>query len=253
MENNQLSVMDLLLETHIGLKRQGPGSPESVKRALEFLKPWSRFERIADLGCGTGGGTMILAEYLPGKIVGLDMFPDFVDRFNEISRRKGWEERVSAVVGNMENLPFQRESFDLIWSEGAIDGIGFEKGIRHWHDFLKTGGYIAVTCPSWITSEQPAVVEKFWSEAGSHLDSVGNNIEIMQKCGYQFIASFTLPEECWTEHYFIPREAEISRLLEKYAGHDIMIEYAKENRYEAELYSKFHLHYGYVFYIGKAV
>jgi len=51
----------------------------------------------------------------------------------------------------------------------------------------------------------------------------------MQRCGYQFIASFILPEECWTEKYFIHREAAINRLLEKYAGNETMIEYAVQN------------------------
>lgn len=73
----------------------------------------------------------------------------------------------------------------------------------------------------------------------------------MQRCGYQFIASFTLPEKCWTENYFIPRKTAINRLLEKYAGNDTMIEYSAQNRYEIDLYSKFNQYYGYVFYIGR--
>lgn len=108
---------------------------------------------------------------------------------------------------SMENLPFEKNSLDLIWSEGAIDSIGFQEGLTHWHGFLKKGGFVAVTCPSWLTEEHPEEVEKFWSNAGSHLDDVGENTRIMQKCCYQFVASFTLTEECWTENYFIPREA----------------------------------------------
>ena len=32
---------------------------------------------------------------------------------------------------------YQKEEFDLIWSEGAIDNIGFEKGLNYWNGFLK--------------------------------------------------------------------------------------------------------------------
>ena len=39
--------------------------------------------------------------------------------------------------------------------------------------------------------------------------------------------------------------------IEKYAGNDTMIEYAAQNRYEIDLYSKFNQYYGYVFYIGR--
>ena len=38
---------------------------------------------------------------------------------------------VTGIVGSMENLPFRKEEFDLIWSEGAIDSIGFETGLTH--------------------------------------------------------------------------------------------------------------------------
>ncbi len=137
METKQPSMIDLLIETHIGLKRQGPGSPETVMRALEFLKPLDRFSQIADLGCGTGGQTMLLAQHLSGAITGLDMFPNFIDVFNKNAKNAHYENRVTGIVGSMENLPFEKNSLDLIWSEGAIDSIGFQEGLTHWHGFLK--------------------------------------------------------------------------------------------------------------------
>lgn len=253
MNNKQPSILDLLIETHIGLERQGPGSSETVEQALRFLTPLDQFSQIVDLGCGTGGQTMLLAQHLPGTIIGLDMFPDFIDVFNRNAKLSNFDNRVKGIVGSMEKLPFEKNSLDLIWSEGAIDNIGFRKGIIYWHSFLKKGGFVAVTCPSWLTAEHPTEVERFWADAGSHLDSISNNIGIMQACGYQVITTFVLPEHCWTDNYFIPREKVIMRLLDKYAGNETMIEYAEQNRSETELYSKYHQHYGYVFYIGKSI
>lgn len=253
MENNQPTFIDLLLEAHIGLERQGPGSPEAVRQALGFLGELDRFEKIADLGCGTGGQTLLLAENLSGHVTGLDMFPDFVEKLNIKAKSRKLENRVSGVVGNMAELPFQKNTFDLIWSEGAIDNIGFGNGLKHWRDFLKNGGYVAVTNPSWLTKERPEVVERFWSDAGSHLDSVENNIGIMQDSGYEFVAAFALPEECWTENYFYPRAEAIKKLSEKYPDSETMREYAALNQHEVDLFLKYKQHYGYVFYIGRAV
>ena len=253
LETKHLSMVDILLETHIGLERQGPGSSEAVEQALGFLKPLNQFKKVADLGCGTGGQTLLLAKYLSGTIIGLDMFSDFIDKLNENARKMNLDNRVTGVIGSMEKLPFQTKSLDLIWSEGAIDNIGFKEGLSHWHGFLKKGVFIAVTCPSWLTEEKPNVVERFWNDAGSQLETISDNIKIMQKCGYQFVASFALPQKCWTENYFIPREEAINKLLEKYAGNKIMMEYAEQNRYETELYSKYSQHYGYVFYIGRVI
>ena len=234
-ENNQPGFLDLLLEAHIGLERQGPGSRETVERALSFLGDLSRFESIADLGCGTGGQTLVLAEYLSGNIVGLDMFPEFVRELDKKALRSGLSERLKGVVGKMEELPFEKNSLDLIWSEGAIDNIGFEKGLSHWRAFLKKDGMIAVTCPSWLTSVHPEEAEKFWTDAGSKLDLIEDNIKIMQDCGYQFVAAFALTEDCWTKNYFEPREQAINELIEKYNNCNTVKEYAELNRCEAEL------------------
>ena len=250
-ENNQPSFLDLLLEVHVGLERQGPGSRETVERALSFLGDLSRFESIADLGCGTGGQTLVLAEYLSGNIVGLDMFPEFVRELDKKALRSGLSERLKGVVGKMEELPFEKNSLDLIWSEGAIDNIGFEKGLSHWRAFLKEDGMIAVTCPSWLTSVHPEEAEKFWTDAGSKLDLIEDNIKIMQDCGYQFVVAFALTEDCWTKNYFEPREQAINELIEKYNNCNTVKEYAELNRCEAELYRKYKQHYGYVFYIGR--
>ncbi len=250
---DQPTFLDLLLEAHIGLERQGPGSRETVEKALSFLGDLSRLENIADLGCGTGGQTLVLAEFLKGNIAGLDMFTAFARELDKRAAKMHLGDRVKGVVGKMENLPFEKNSLDLIWSEGAIDNIGFEKGLSHWRGFLKEGGCVAVTCPSWLTSEHPAEAEQFWADAGSRLDLIEDNIKIMQSCGYQFVAAFALTEDCWTQNYFEPREQAINKLIEKYDNCDTVREYAALNRREAELYLKYKQHYGYVFYIGRAV
>lgn len=253
MENKNMTMFDLLIETHIGLKRQGPGSPEMTMRALSFVDNLNEEAYIADLGCGTGGQTMVIAQNTIGHIIGVDMIPNFIDIFNQNVKQLHLENRVTGIVGSVEELPFKKEELDLIWSEGVIDGIGFEKAVTYWNGFLKKGGYLAVTCPSWLTDECPSEVEKFWVDAGSGLDSIENNISILQNTGYRFISSFTLPEECWIQNYFAPREAAEKLLLEKYSGNQMVEAYIEGDRREVELYTKYKQYYGYVFYIGKKI
>lgn len=248
---NQDFEIKLLCELHEGLERQGPGSPEMTMKALSFLDGLNESARVADMGCGTGGQTMILAQNIDGTITGVDFFPEFIKVFNDNIKKLNFGKRVNGIVGSMENLTFQKEEFDLIWSEGAIDNIGFEKGLNYWNDFLKKNGYIAVTCPSWLTNERPAEIEKFWADAGSKLDTMGRNISIIQSTGYTPVAAFLLPEKCWTENYFIPRDAAVKALLQKYPDNKTVESFATDMRYEVELYSKYKEYYGYVFYIGK--
>ena len=253
MGNHSMTKFDLLIETHQGLKRQGPGSPEMTLRALSFISHLDEHSRIADLGCGTGGQTMLLAQNTAGFITGVDLISDFIDVFQDQVKELHLENRVTGMVGSAEGLPFEKDELDLIWSEGMIDGIGFEKGLTYWSRFLKKGGYVALTCPAWLTDEYPPAVKKFWEDAGSSLDAIGNHISIMQKIGYRLVAAFTLPDVCWTENYFLPRAEAEKNLLKKYAGNPIVSDYVKEDQYEADLYAKYHQSYGYVFYIGKKV
>ena len=253
MENKEITMDDILIETHIGLERQGFGSPEMTVKALSFIDNIVEVSRVADFACGTGGQTMVLAENINGTIVGMDLCPDFISVLNDNARKRGFGERVTGVVGSMENLTFSKEEFDLIWCEGAIDAIGFETGLTHWNTFLKKNGHIAVTCPSWIADEHPAEIQKFWADAGSGLHTVAHNITILQKCGYSFVAAFILPEECWTDNYFIPREAAGKALLKRYPGNKTVADYIEGDKYEAELYSRYKQYYGYVFYIGKKI
>ena len=251
MTDKQISLYDLIIEAHVGLERQGPGSPEVTMKALSFMDGLDAVSRAADLGCGTGGQTMILAQNIAGSITGVDICPAFIDVLNDNAARLNLQERVSGIVGNIEELPFQKEELDLIWSEGVIDSIGFEKGLSYWNGFLKENGYIAVTCPTWLTDERPAEIEKFWADAVQGLGTIEENISIMQNTGYHFITSFVLPEECWTDNYFVPREAAEKAISEKYPGNEVVEAFIEDDKYEAELYSKYKQHYGYVFYIGK--
>lgn len=245
--------LKLLCELHEGLERQGPGSPDMTIKALSFLDNLNKNSRVVDLGCGTGGQTMVLAQNSSTSIIGLDFYPGFINTFNYNARKLNLNERVKGIVGSMEKLPFQKEEFDVIWSEGAIANIGFEKGLNYWKDFLKKDGCIALTYESWFTDERPAEIEKWWTDNVPEINTIGNNISIMQKSGFRLIAAFTLPENCWTDNYFVPRAAAGKVLLKKYAGNKTVEGLIANMDYEAALYSKYKQHYGYVFYIGKKI
>ena len=119
------------------------------------------------------------------------------------------KDTVKGIVGSMDNLPFKDEELDLIWSEGAIYNIGFEKGLNEWRKYLKKGGCIAVSEVSWFTPppppERPLEIEEFWLDAYPEIDTIPVKIAQMQKAGYIPVASFILPENCWTEHFYAPQ------------------------------------------------
>lgn len=254
-ENKTIHEFDfnLICEYFLNTERQGPGSPEVTLKALGFIDNLTDQSLIADLGCGTGGQTMALAQHAPGHITGLDFFPGFIDRFNSNARGLNLQDRVKGIVGSMDNLPFGEEELDLIWSEGAIYNIGFERGLNEWRKYLKTGGYIAVSESAWFTEERPAEIHDFWMEAYPQIDTIPNQVALIQKAGYLPVASFILPETCWTDHYFAPLVKAREKFLAKYPGNKTAEELVAMSHHEEELYRKYKEFYGYVFYIAKKI
>ncbi len=255
MSDEHTSIHDfdfaLICEYFSTLERQGPGSPEVTVRALSFIDGLTDNARIADIGCGTGGQTMTLAVHTSGHITGIDLFPTFIDLFNANAKQHNLQQRVCGIVGSMDSLPFRNDELDLLWSEGAIYNIGFERGLQEWRKFLKPGGYIAVSEASWFTEERPEEIELFWKDAYPEIDTVANKVGQLQRAGYVPVAAFILPENCWTEHFYLPQTAAQTAFLEKHAGNAAAERFIANERREAALYARYKAFYGYVFYIGK--
>jgi SAM-dependent methyltransferase len=192
-----------------------------------------------------------MARNVPGQITGVDLFPAFIDLLNFNAGKWGLNDRVKGIVGSMDSLSFKNEELDLIWSEGAIYNIGFERGLNEWHKYLKKGGYIAVSEVSWFTSERPVEIESFWHDAYPEIDTIPNKVLKVQQAGYVPVASFVLPDNCWTEHFYEPQVKAQEAFLKKYKGNKTAEELVANQRHEAQLYARFREYYGYVFYIGK--
>ena len=245
--------VNLICNFFLNTERQGPGSPEVTLKALSFIENLTDTSLIADIGCGTGGQTMVLAQHAPGHITGLDFFPGFIERFNHNAEKLNLQDRVKGIIGSMDDLPFRKEELDLIWSEGAIYNIGFERGLNEWRQYLKPGGYIAVSESSWFTEKRPAEIHDFWMELYPEIDTIPTKVAQIQKAGYVPVATFILPTTCWTEHYFAPLAKAREIFMDKYAGNKAAEELMEFQPQEERLYRKYNEFYGYVFYIAKKI
>ena len=78
LESGALDLIELLIDLHRQTSRQGPGSNETTRRAMELasLEP-SVGLRVADLGCGTGASALQLAAELDARVTAVDFSDDF--------------------------------------------------------------------------------------------------------------------------------------------------------------------------------
>jgi ubiquinone/menaquinone biosynthesis C-methylase UbiE len=70
----------LLIDLHKSANRQGPGGDAETEKALSLaMIDRAAPLKIADIGCGTGGSTLLLARLLNAQITAVDFLKDFLE------------------------------------------------------------------------------------------------------------------------------------------------------------------------------
>lgn len=77
---------------------------------------------VLDLGCGAGVDVCVAALLVgkEGKVIGVDLTPMMVQTAQRHAMQAGFE-TVEVVEGNLEHLPIENESVDIVISNGAIN------------------------------------------------------------------------------------------------------------------------------------
>jgi ubiquinone/menaquinone biosynthesis C-methylase UbiE len=244
--------LELIIDLHKNSERQGPGSEADTLRALDLLNfSTDQKLKVADIGCGTGGQTIALAKNLNGHITAVDLFPEFLKELNEKSQKLGLKDKIVTLEKSMDELPFKKKEFDLIWSEGAIYNIGFEKGLKKWREYLKVGGYLAVSEITWITQSRPKEIEEFWKSEYPEIDIAANKIMQLENNGYSLVDYFYLRQDSWLETYYKPMQSRFDDFLKRNDHSELARKVVNDNQAEIDLYLKFRDYYSYGFYIAR--
>jgi ubiquinone/menaquinone biosynthesis C-methylase UbiE len=207
--------------------------------------------KVVDIGCGTGASTIQLARLLNAKITAIDFLPEFIEVLKGNAENEGLSKKIDPLACSMENLQFDDEEYDVIWSEGAIYNIGFEKGINDWRRFLKPGGLLVVSEITWTTSDRPSEIQKYWEAEYPEIDTASSKINILEKNGYSPVAYFVLPERCWLENYYRPLQNSFAEFIVRNANNENAQAIVEAEKKEMSLYEKFRRHYSYGVYIAR--
>jgi ubiquinone/menaquinone biosynthesis C-methylase UbiE len=188
-----------------------------TRKAFRMLHNMDR-PRILDIGCGSGVSTLELARLSRGKVIGIDIDQPALDKFTRRIEEAGFTEQIQVINCSMFTMDFPNESFDILWAEGSIYAIGFEKGLREWRQLLKPGGSMVVH------DEQGNVREK---------------LEQISNCGYELLGYFTLSKETWWTEYFAPLEKLVNETRTKYPYDQSALEEIQQAQVELDMYKKY--------------
>lgn len=78
--------------------------------------------RGLDAGCGIGQHSLWLADAVgsAGHVTGLDLSADFVSRAAATADKAGVSDRISYQQGDINQLPFEDDTFDWLWSADTV-------------------------------------------------------------------------------------------------------------------------------------
>lgn len=247
-----MNELQLLLDLHIEGQRQGPGGDEQTRLALELsgLRGASNL-KVADIGCGTGASTLVLAEELDARITAVDFLPEFLARLNDSAGREGLASAITTLTASMESLPFEEAGLDAIWSEGAIYNMGFEAGIRAWRDYLKPNGILAVTELTWLTDRRPAELESHWQQEYPEVDTAAGKMAVLERLGFTPVGYFPLPEHCWLDNYYQPLRDRFADFLQRHDNSAEARAIVSAEEHEISLYERYRAFISYGFYIAR--
>ena len=191
---------------------------EFTKAAFKML-PTMDNPSILDIGCGSGLQTIELAKMCNGHITAIDIDIPALVALRKRVKDLGLSHRISVKQASMLDLNRVNETFDIIWAEGSIFVVGFEKGIRDWKRLLSKGGFLVVH------DEDTRIEQK---------------IQIIKKHEYRLRGQIKIPHEEWEERYYKPL---LSALSEK------KLDSAEDNKLRKEIDSFKRSRMGSVFFI----
>ena len=233
------------------MPRAGPGSNSLTRRAFEMMPHVPESPRILDVGCGPGMQTIELLRVGAGTVVALDLLPEMIDRVNIEAESAGVSDRLETIVKDMKEMDFPAASFDVIWSEGAIYNLGFEVGLKAFREFVRPGGYAAVSEAVWLKPNPPSEVVEFWREY-PEIDTVAAKLEIIKRTGYEVVGHFVMPPNAWTDQYYDPMEGRIAEKEKEWKDIAEAEGVLSEARNEVSIFREYSDYFGYAFFVMRS-
>ena len=241
--------MKYFYELYTKLPRGGPGDNASTRKAYKLMKNVPSNPNILDIGCGPGIQTLELARISKGKIIALDNYQPFLDKLMQNAKKEGLNHQIIPKNQSMLEMDFDDNTFDVIWSEGALYFMGFQNGLKKCNQLLRENGYLVVTEAVYLLPDPPQPVLQFWEQEYPDISDIDNRNKLIEKAGFNLISHFTLSKSSWIDNFYNPMEISIRELKEKYQGNQIGLSVFETSQNEIAIYKQYSDYFGYEFFI----
>ncbi len=198
-----------------------------TRKAFRIL-PKLKKPRILDVGCGSGVPTIELAKLSDGEIIGIDIDQPSLEMLKRKIEKQGFSNRVKTRKCSLFEIDSPDGSFDIIWAEGTISIIGFEKGLSEWRRLLKANGFLVVH---------------------DYNKNISHKLRKISTCGYKLVKYYSLPKEAWWREYYKPLEIRIKKLYMKYKDNANALEILEKQQKEIDMVKRNPEEFGSAFFV----
>ena len=165
-------------DIHIGIyeseeERIRDASRRTVEKMAARLEELGEGSRVLDLGAGYGGPARFLANNYGCRVVALNLSEVENERNRAMNEDRGLDHLVEVVEGSFEEVPYEDDRFDVVWSQDAIlHSAEREKVFAEAARVLKHGGQFVFTDPMKADECPDEVLQPILDRI--HLDSLGS-------------------------------------------------------------------------------
>ncbi|KAL0210494.1 hypothetical protein RCL1_004930 [Eukaryota sp. TZLM3-RCL] len=245
--------VQFLIELFSGTERQGPGNRDTTLRALNSVRsklPHS--PTVLDVGCGTGGSTLVLAEECPSaSIIATDIEESFLSTLRASLTIKSLK---NVQVENVSMLDlkekYQNTLFDLVFAEGSLYIMNFYNALSDLSKITVPSGFVIASNAVYLKpkTQIPQHVLAFWEQEGGGIEFIDDTIQHISTLGYSIIEHFVFDSSCW-DAYYGQLPDRLSALESKYPNNPDCLSVVQQMRNEINIVSTNLDYVNYVFYV----
>jgi ubiquinone/menaquinone biosynthesis C-methylase UbiE len=132
----------------IGLSVLHPGGLRETRKLAQLCKV-NRNQKILDLGCGKGSTSILLAKTIGCHVVGVDIDEELLTDARMTAKQRNLNEITEFRYADIENLPFEDNTFDGAIAQAVLVFTNKEKTLREVSRVVKPGGFFGAIELSW--------------------------------------------------------------------------------------------------------
>ncbi len=127
------------LFAYVGKKVINPGGITGRDRLLESvrIRPGSS---VLEIGCGTGHAACDIAKKYRCHVTAVDISPQMIAKAREVVKYRKQESAVTCVVGDITDLKFPENSFDVVLAQAVLMFVDPKTALEQVKKVLRPGG-----------------------------------------------------------------------------------------------------------------